>query len=204
MYSVDEMDVDMEPGTTEDSGIDQESPEAEEENEDEEEEVQTETSGKKKKKGLKKKKGQLLMRATNKQPVTVREPKKKKTENKTEQKTNDGEKAQKENSKEETVSQPDSKNQKKTQNKTDDKKSDNKKAETEKTEKSEGEGMEVDSKREKGKGKVEGKPSWWRDVSVMNENQKKKYFRSMAIRKYKKVSIISHEKNFKFLILDGK
>ena len=49
--------------------------------------------------------------------------------------------------------------------------------------------MEVDSKREKGKGKVEGKPSWWRDVSVMNENQKKKYFRSMAIRKYKKVKI---------------
>ena len=39
--SVDEMDVDMEPGTTEDSGIDQESPEAEEEDEDGVEEDET-------------------------------------------------------------------------------------------------------------------------------------------------------------------
>merc|ERR1719394_45678 len=77
---------------------------------------------------------------------------------------------------------------------TDDKKSEDKKSDekpdkksNEKSKESEGEGMEVDSKREKGKGKVEGKPSWWRDVSVMNENQKKKYFRSMAIRKYKKM-----------------
>merc|ERR1712131_9895 len=46
---VDEMDVDMEPGTTEDSGIDQESPEAEEEDQDEEVQEET-TSGKKKKK----------------------------------------------------------------------------------------------------------------------------------------------------------
>merc|ERR1712176_352418 len=89
----------------------------------------------------------------------------------------------------EPVSQP--KKQMKTQNKTDEKKSEDKKSDdkksNEKSKESEGEGMEVDSKREKGKGKVEGKPSWWRDVSVMNENQKKKYFRSMAIRKYKKM-----------------
>merc|ERR1711990_698691 len=89
---------------------------------------------------------------------TVREPKKKKNE--------------KENKTEEKKSED---------NKSDDKKS------NEKSKESESEGMEVDSKREKGKGKVEGKPSWWRDVSVMNENQKKKYFRSMAIRKYKKM-----------------
>merc|ERR1711990_1307737 len=188
---VDEMDVDMEPGTTEDSGIDQESPEAEEEDEYQDEEVEEETSGKKKKKGLKKKKGQLLMRATNKQPVTVREPKKKKNENKTESKTNEKEVENSKKESKEPVSQPDTKKQKKAQNKTDEKKSEDNKSDdkksNEKSKESEGEGMEVDSKREKGKGKVEGKPSWWRDVSVMNENQKKKYFRSMAIRKYKKM-----------------
>jgi len=205
---VDEMDVDMEPGTTEDSGIDQESPEAEEDDQEQEEEVEEETSGKKKKKGLKKKKGQLLMRATNKKPVTVREPKKKQNDNKPEPNTNEGEvKNSKKDGKEGKVIQPDNKKPKKAQNKTvekksedkklddktsDDKKLDNeksedKKSDDKKSEKSEGEGMEVDSKREKGKGKVEGKPSWWRDVTVMNENQKKKYFRSMAIRKYKKV-----------------
>lgn len=188
---VDEMDVDMEPGPTEDSGIDQESPEAEEEDEDQDEEVEEETSGKKKKKGLKKKKGQLLMRATNKQPVTVREPKKKKNENKTEPKTNEKEVENSKKESKEPVSQPDTKKQKKAQNKTEEKKSEDNKSDdkksNEKSKESEGEGMEVDSKREKGKGKVEGKPSWWRDVSVMNENQKKKYFRSMAIRKYKKM-----------------
>merc|ERR1712131_224912 len=92
------------------------------------------------------------------------------------------------------MSQPETKKQKKVHNKTVDKKSEDKnsdekpdKKSNEKSKESEGEGMEVDSKREKGKGRVEGKPSWWRDVSVMNENQKKKYFRSMAIRKYKKM-----------------
>merc|ERR1712176_1057692 len=85
------------------------------------------------------------------------------------------EKSQNDKTEEGTVSQPNAKKQKKMQ------------SEGKKSEPEENEGMELDSKREKGKGKVEGKPSWWRDVSVMNENQKKKYFRSMAIRKYKKM-----------------
>ena len=52
--------------------------------------------------------------------------------------------------------------------------------------KKEEEKMDEDAKPGK-KGKVEGKPHWWRDVSTMNENQKKKYFRTLAIRKFKKV-----------------
>ena len=52
--------------------------------------------------------------------------------------------------------------------------------------KKEDEKMDEDAKPGK-KGKVEGKPHWWRDVSTMNENQKKKYFRTLAIRKFKKV-----------------
>ena len=53
--------------------------------------------------------------------------------------------------------------------------------------KKEDEEMDEDTKPIK-KGKVEGKPHWWRDVSTMNENQKKKYFRTLAIRKFKKVT----------------
>jgi len=137
----------------------------------EEIEEKVETTEEKKKKGLKKKKGQLLMRASNKQPVTVRESKKKKSQEKMEN-----------NEEEMETSQVEEKEEKQETKKV-------KKEKKEKTEDETEEKMEEDTTEKTGKkgGKVEGKPHWWRDVTKMNENQKKKYFRTLAIRKFKKM-----------------
>ena len=132
----------------------------------------------KKKKGLKKKKGQLLLRATNKVPVTAKAPKATKKNSKNLEQNSEKNLEQNSEKNLEQNSENDSKKLETNSEKVEDKQ-----IESEGNEKMEV--QEETSKREKGKSKVEGKPKWWRDVSVMNENQKRKYFKSLAIHKYK-------------------
>jgi len=152
-----------------------------------------------KKKGLKKKKGQVLVRAGNKAKVTVREVKGKKKQKEekpeameTSQSTEEAKVEEvKEPKEEEKIEQP-AKKVKKEEPKKDaeqpekeDEQMEEEKGAEDQEQEQEGDETEEKKSGKKG-GKVEGKPHWWRDVTKMNENQKKKYFRTLAIRKFKK------------------
>merc|ERR1711892_494578 len=152
-----------------------------------------------KKKGLKKKKGQVLVRAGNKAKVTVREVKGKKKQKEekpeameTSQSTEEAKVEEvKENKEEEKVEQPAKKIKKEESKKVEDQpekedeQMEEEKGAEDQEQEQEGDDTEGEKSGKKG-GKVEGKPHWWRDVTKMNENQKKKYFRTLAIRKFKK------------------
>merc|ERR1712037_63979 len=150
-------------------------------------EVEEAPTSSRKKKGLKTKKGQLLVRAGNKAPVT--KPKEQKKEIK--QVVKKSEKPAEEESKKPT-------------------KKDEPKVEKKEKKEEKAEGMEIDEQSQKkpekksesnnpegGKKRGGRKHGGWQDVSNMTEAQKNKYFRSRAIRKFASLKAQKNKQNKK-------